>query len=64
MLAPHETIELHELLTFKDLCLTKSAAMSSLASDDELKQMLQNDALLSQQHVMELCGHLQGGKKV
>ncbi len=43
-LAPHETYELHELLTFKNLCLTKSATMSGLAQDQELKSILEQDA--------------------
>jgi len=35
----HETLEVHELLTFKNLCLTKSTAMTALARDDQLKQL-------------------------
>ncbi|KAA9015743.1 hypothetical protein [Niallia endozanthoxylica] len=42
-LAPHETYELHELLTFKNLCLTKSATMSGLAQDQELQNILTSD---------------------
>jgi similar to spore coat protein len=42
-LAPHETYELHELLTFKNLCLTKSATMSALIQDSELKNILDQD---------------------
>lgn len=53
-LAPHESIELHELLTFKNLCLTKSITMSPLISDQELKGILDQDAVTTQQHIREL----------
>jgi similar to spore coat protein len=49
--APNETIQLHELLTFKNLCLTKSFTMSPLVSDDELKTILQQDVNKTQQHI-------------
>ncbi|PLR89790.1 DUF892 family protein [Bacillus sp. T33-2] len=39
----HETLEIHELMMFKNLCLTKSSAMSGLAQDDELKNLLSQD---------------------
>lgn len=42
-MAPHETYELHELMTFKNLCLTKSTMMSGLVQDSELKNILQKD---------------------
>jgi similar to spore coat protein len=54
--APNETIQLHELLTFKNLCLTKSFTMSPLVSDDELKSILQQDVSATQQHIKELKG--------
>ena len=54
--APNETIQLHELLTFKNLCLTKSFTMSPLVSDDELKTILQQDVNSAQQHIKELKG--------
>lgn len=58
-IAPHETFELHELLTFKNVCATKSAAMSALVQDPELKTMLQKDFTTSQGHIMELRNLLQ-----
>lgn len=42
-LALHEGLELHELLTFKTLCLTKSTTMSGLVQDEELKAILLDD---------------------
>ncbi|MCU9615056.1 hypothetical protein OEV98_16090 [Caldibacillus lycopersici] len=43
-LALHETLELHELMTFKTLCVTKATTMSGLAQDIELQTILTNDA--------------------
>lgn len=54
--APNETIQLHELLTFKNLCLTKSFTMSPLVSDDELKSILKQDVNAAQEHIKELKG--------
>ncbi|WP_462412963.1 hypothetical protein [Neobacillus sp. Marseille-QA0830] len=50
----HETLDLHELLTFKNLSLTKSATMSALAVDEELKTILANDAATGQVHIEQL----------
>ncbi len=58
-IAPHETFELHELLTFKNVCATKSATMSALVKDEELKSLLQQDYSLTQGHIRELQGLLQ-----
>lgn len=53
-LAPREALELHELVTFKNLCATKSATMSALVKDDELKDLLQQDFETSREHIREL----------
>lgn len=58
-MAPHESIELHELLTFKNVCLTKAITMSLLVSDDELKSILKQDAASTQQHIEELKGFIE-----
>lgn len=55
-LAPNEKIQLHEILTLKNLCLTKSVTMSPLAADEELKLILQNDIAKTEQHIKELKG--------
>ncbi|WP_102349094.1 hypothetical protein [Bacillus sp. Marseille-P3661] len=39
-LALHETLEVHELLTIKNISLTKSTTMQGLAQDEELKNIL------------------------
>jgi len=58
-MAPHESIELHELLTFKNVCLTKTITMSALVSDDELKSILKQDVVSTQQHIEELRGFIE-----
>jgi similar to spore coat protein len=39
----HETLDLHEILMFKNLCLTKSSSMSGLVQDEELSRILSDD---------------------
>lgn len=58
-LTPYESIELHEILTFKNICLTKSATMSAFVSDGELKSMMEKDVLTSEQHIRELRSVMQ-----
>lgn len=58
-MAPHESIELHELLTFKNVCLTKALTMSLLVSDEELKSILKQDAASTQEHIEELRAFLE-----
>jgi similar to spore coat protein len=53
-LGVHETLELHELLTFKSLCLTKSSTMSGLVQDNELKNLLSQDATQTRSHIESL----------
>jgi similar to spore coat protein len=55
-IALNESLQLHELLTFKNLCLTKSITMSPLTSDSQLKSILENDVTLTQKHIRELKG--------
>jgi len=50
----HETLELHELLTFKNLCLTKSSTMSALVQDEQLRNILDQDASSARNHIQEL----------
>ncbi|MBO0962474.1 hypothetical protein J1P26_22530 [Neobacillus sp. MM2021_6] len=50
----HETIDLHELLSFKNLCLTKATMMSGLAQDEELKAILSADVTTGIQHIQQL----------
>lgn len=50
----HETLEVHELLVFKNLCLTKSIAMSGLVQDPELKAIFTDDVAAGSQSVQRL----------
>jgi similar to spore coat protein len=50
----HETLDLHELLTFKNLCLTKATTMSVFAQDPELKAILSEDVATGTQHIQRL----------
>jgi similar to spore coat protein len=53
-IAPREALELHELLTFKNVCATKAVSMVSLVKDEELKSILQQDFTSSKEHIKEL----------
>ena len=54
----HETMELHELLNLKTICLTKSKLLQGLVFDQELKALLQKDVTLSKATVNTLQGLL------
>ncbi len=60
----HETLELHELLTFKSLCLTKATTMGALAQDEELKALLANDAASGSRHILQLQKFLTNREEV
>ncbi len=60
-IAPHEALELHELVTFKNVCATKAATMSALVKDEELKNLLQQDFDTTKGHIQELNNLLIGG---
>lgn len=49
-----ETMQLHELLTFKNLSLTKTVTMSPLISDEELKSIIKKDTATTHKHIQEL----------
>jgi len=58
-IAPHETLDLHELLTMKTVGATKSSVMGGLVKDEQLKALLQQDLKTCQEHIRELQGLLQ-----
>lgn len=39
----HETMELHELLNFKTVCMTKSKLIQGVVFDQDLKALLEKD---------------------
>lgn len=53
-LALHETLDLHEILSFKNVCVTKAATMQGLVSDPQLKTFLQQDVQKGQQMITEI----------
>lgn len=50
----HETHEIHELLMFKNLCMTKSTLMSGFIQDEELKNILNSDVTATRQQIQRL----------
>lgn len=50
----HEINELHEMLTFKNVCMTKSAVMAGIAQDPALKNLLQQYVNMTMKHCQEL----------
>ncbi|PYI55691.1 spore coat protein [Paenibacillus flagellatus] len=53
-LAPHETMEIHELMNFKTICLAKSKLMQGIVFDKDLKALMQKDVEQSMQAIREL----------
>jgi similar to spore coat protein len=53
-LGVHEKLELHELLTFKTTCITKTQTMLPLVSDSNLKNILQQDISCGTQDIQQL----------
>ncbi|OZB98460.1 spore gernimation protein GerQ [Paenibacillus sp. XY044] len=53
-LAPHESLDLHEVLNFKTLCAAKSKLMQGIVFDQELKALMQKDVEQSTQAITEL----------
>ena len=50
----HETMEIHELLNFKTVALTKSKMMQGVVFDQELKALMQEDVQQSIKAIREL----------
>lgn len=42
-LGTHETLEVHELMNFKNTCMTKTASMYNLVSCEELRRLMETD---------------------
>ncbi|GEN45466.1 hypothetical protein [Alkalibacillus haloalkaliphilus] len=60
-LARHERLEMHEILTLKNISLTKAATMQGLVGCDQLKAILQEDVTKGKQHVEQLNELLNDG---
>ncbi|MEB2277875.1 spore gernimation protein GerQ [Bacillus sp. ILBB4] len=53
-LADHESLDLHEVINFKTLCLAKSKLMQGLVFDDDLRELMKKDVEQSIQALGEL----------
>ncbi|NTU34000.1 spore gernimation protein GerQ [Brevibacillus sp. HB1.1] len=53
-LAAHESLEIHEALNFKTLCLAKSKLMQGIVFDQDLKALMQKDVEQTTQAIAEL----------
>ncbi|MFB5191844.1 hypothetical protein [Alicyclobacillus fastidiosus] len=58
--ALHETMEVHELLAFKNVCMTKASTMQALVSDGGLNSLLGTCAATDRRHIQELQDLLSG----
>lgn len=56
-LALHETVETHEILNFKTVCLLRSKLMQGICFDNELKALMEKDVQQSIQDINELLGY-------
>ncbi len=50
----HETMEIHELLNFKTICMTTSKMIQGVVFDQDLKALLEKDVQQSMQAVSTL----------
>ncbi|NHC41878.1 spore coat protein [Bacillus sp. MM2020_1] len=55
-LSLHETMETHEILNFKTVCLLKSKLMQGICFDNELKALMEKDVQQSIKDINELIG--------
>jgi similar to spore coat protein len=55
-LALHETMETHEILNFKTVCLLRSKFMQALCFDNDLKALMEKDVQQSINDINELAG--------
>ncbi|MDT8716893.1 spore coat protein [Clostridium sp. 19966] len=55
-IAPQEAFGTHELISFKNVCLTKSVTMSPLISDQGLKAILEENINTEKRQITELKG--------
>jgi similar to spore coat protein len=55
-LALHETMETHEILNFKTVCLLNSKLMQGICFDNDLKRLMEKDVQQSIKDINELLG--------
>ncbi|MGG0719716.1 spore coat protein [Robertmurraya massiliosenegalensis] len=62
VLAFHETMEAHEILNFKTICLVKSKLLQGMCFDNDLKALMQKDVEQSMRAIQELKEHYKGAR--
>jgi hypothetical protein len=60
--ALHEVLEVHEMAAFKTTCLTKSKTMKGLVTDQQLKDIMQQDIDVSTRQLQEYASILSNAK--
>jgi similar to spore coat protein len=63
-LAPNETMQIHEMLNFKTVCLTTSKMMEGVVFDQELKALLERDVKQSIESIAVLQNLMERAPKV
>jgi similar to spore coat protein len=58
----HETMEVHEMLNFKTVCMTQSKMAQGIVFDQDLKALMEQDVQQSMAAIKELQGLLTRGK--
>ncbi|MDD7796075.1 spore coat protein [Clostridium sp. 'White wine YQ'] len=53
-LAPNETMQVHEMLNFKTVCMTTSKLMEGVVFDQDLKKLLEKDVRQSMTAITDL----------
>lgn len=53
-LAAHESLDLHEIINFKTLCVAKSKLMQGLVFDQDLKTLMEKDVQQASQDLADL----------
>lgn len=53
-LTPHELLDLHEILTFKNTCALKATAAQSMVTDQELKGLLNQDITATRRQMQDI----------
>jgi similar to spore coat protein len=61
-LAFHETMEAHEILNFKTICLMRSKLMQGICFDNDLKALMEKDVQQSIAAINELKGFYTGAR--
>ncbi len=55
-LSPNETMQLHEMLNMKTVCAATSKMMEGVVFDQDLKALLEKDAMQAIQDIKSLQG--------